>query len=258
MDQIFVQTYAVTKNTPVISLTQDNVVRKDGKMSKGEKVRGIMRNVKVKEKNKTNNIELLNIGKNKYLDPQAVILEVISGVEGSASSPSSSIKAKPPIVIGALPFLGAGAGLFFAHYSKPSGAKANSAWSYLGMGLLGGFLAFIPYAIWRNNLKTNLGKIASDQKDKTLADKAFENLQTLSKKVGKQISLNREEFGNQFASLSETEKEAFIFIQEGTLALDSNSKFFRNQHEKLNQSAKEKFSESTMESLTTKMGNFNS
>ena len=253
MDQIFVQTYAVTKRTPVITITQDGSAKKGEKMSSGTKAKGMMRWVKIKTKGKTQKTELLNIGKNRYLDPKDVILEVISGVEGK---PENSLQASAPMAIGALPIIGLGLGLYIAHSRKAKGLTDNPALAYISLGAIGLLLGLIPRVIWKNNTKVGFDKISANQKDTQLTDKAFENLQEIAQKGGKKLSITKDAFIKQFSSLSVEEKEAFVFMQEGTLKLDFKAKDFATAYMGVIKTSREKFGESVMESLETKMGNF--
>jgi len=126
----------------------------------------------------------------------------------------------------------------------------------VGWGVLFGFLGTIPYIAWKARAGSKLKEISEVQKKNDLADRAFEQMKKFADKSGKELGLTKAEFEKQIASLTDTEKEAFVYLMEGTNKLDITDKNFAMKYAKLNKDMEAKFGKEVTKGLSEKTGNF--
>lgn len=256
----FVQRYIVKQDIPVISISSSEKALIKGKLKKGEKIRGVLKDVTVMKNGKRTELSLLQFGENKYVVPKYVLLEPLSNADASSTAPIKveENKKAPFLMKAGLPLLGLGLGLGFAHKNRSYGLTRNTTAAYLGYGLLGLFLGVLPVLIYSYNLsQKNFDKtttdISKEQKNKDLSEKAYKILTDLAKKAGKKSKLDKDAFTMEFNSIDQKEKEAFVYIGQETLnlPLDDQSKYIAGIAE-ISQKATQQFGADTIKSLSEK------
>lgn len=258
MVPLFIQRYQVQQDIPVISMSSSGKPRQTGKVSQGEFVRGMIKNVKTQVNGQEKELELLQIASNKYIVPKHVVLERLSSADADQSDIVVQKNTTPSIILTLLPVVGLGLGLWFAHRNRDHGTTMNKAIAYAGYGALGLFVGSLPILMWSyNKTQRDFDKktddAANNQKERELTDRAYNLLNALAKKADKVIALDKDSFSNEFSELTTKEKEAFVYIAEHTCKLPvKDSKKYNAGVMAISKNASDKFGEDVIQSLSDK------